>query len=456
MKKIIIITLLLSPIALMAQNWVYHNVGDTIFNRDTIYYDDWWIDDWSDSNLVAVHEFADIPHYQASVVLKYCYTDQPLNIIGLAVVANCGQLLFENIDSMDLPEYLYLYDATPDSFPLMKQIQWHATDPKRYMVLTAWREATGYNLPCCAKLGPFNYIFPIREYYFRGKPITVTDSFYVGASYNSRHSRVDGHITFGSYHAEYAGYRTGGAIVQCETNRCIPIPLRQYKWMHDGTTGLNSVPAFTWYYSYLNSQLYVFPIIELDTSFAHQPPEPCLCPDVENIRVQYDGNGAVIIWDDNNEHYSWQVCYGPAGTTPDNGTIIDAPIRATLISGLDSCTDYVAYVRGLCHDADSICYGNWSNGIAIRLCDSLSDITVLDSDDNMASLYPNPTSNNVTITASSQILHIEAVNSAGKKQTVMDANASGLTIDISSWPRDTYLLSIQTAKGIVTKKLVVK
>lgn len=52
MKKLIIIALLLLPAALSAQGWVYHNVGDTIFNRDTIYYDHWWIDDWSDSNIV--------------------------------------------------------------------------------------------------------------------------------------------------------------------------------------------------------------------------------------------------------------------------------------------------------------------------------------------------------------------------------------------------------------------
>ena len=68
MKKLIIIALLLSPAALSAQGWVYHNVGDTIFDRDTIYYDHWWIDDWSDSNIVNLDCYA-AERYGISVIL---------------------------------------------------------------------------------------------------------------------------------------------------------------------------------------------------------------------------------------------------------------------------------------------------------------------------------------------------------------------------------------------------
>ena len=193
--------LLHSP--LLAQHYFYYNEGDTIHGRDTIYPYQWWSEEWLadssnrlhveptlfvcyDSEHQSIVDYSlNSSHYFMGRILRYCYTEQPLRIVGIATSllvqessAHWGSPTDEN-PYMD--EYLLLYDAAADSFPLVGQLLYNHTRAVRYMDVDV-RTMTPVYCPPSPNL--FNQIVPIREHYF-DKPIIVYDSFYVGHTQNS-------------------------------------------------------------------------------------------------------------------------------------------------------------------------------------------------------------------------------------------------------------------------------
>lgn len=463
MKKTILIALFLLPTALWAQHWVYHNVGDTVFDRDTIYYYDWWKDEFPDyTDSMSSLDCRACFSQEFNIFLRKCYTNQPLKIIGLAVAAYSSLVQMSNemyhVDTLSLPEYLYLYDACTDSFPMKKTVQWRPSDPKRYMWFQYWL-AERTQESCCQYLyNHYTKVFPLHEYYFEDKPITVTDSFYVRFSSNNFSLRPTAEETFPyRYTPTYAGYNTGDA--DCSVATCAQMPIFTYKGMHDAPT-YTSLPANTWYYWRGRCYSAVFPIIEIDSSFAYQPPEPYICPPVENFRLgTVQEHSAVLMWNTNPEHDSWQISYGPSGTAPDDGTIINAPMQVAQATGLDSCRHYVAYVRAVCHDADSTCFSLWSDSLSIYFCDTTGghdpDPIGIDAPQNaLTELLPNPASTQVTVRARSSLSRVTVLDLQG--HTLLDRPVAGseTTLSVADWPAGTYLFIIQTSQGSETRKLV--
>lgn len=86
------------------------------------------------------------------------------------------------------------------------------------------------------------------------------------------------------------------------------------------------------------------------------------------------------------------------------------------------------------------------------IIEDCSDVTELD--ENLASVYPNPTSNIVKIEAEN-IQNVSIYNMLG--EMVLDSEASGDTFeyDFSNNESGVYLVRIETAKGIVTKRITV-
>ena len=75
-------------------------------------------------------------------------------------------------------------------------------------------------------------------------------------------------------------------------------------------------------------------------------------------------------------------------------------------------------------------------------------------------LFPNPAAHEVTVTSSFGISAIEAYNAAGAlvfgSSDSNQLSPSAMRLDVSSWPRGTYLLRIHTPAGTTTKKLIVQ
>ena len=66
-------------------------------------------------------------------------------------------------------------------------------------------------------------------------------------------------------------------------------------------------------------------------------------------------------------------------------------------------------------------------------------------------LFPNPTSNSITVTSTTKIVSLELYNLLGKR-VMLIKNKSKL--DLSNFNSGLYLLKIQTEQGIITKKVI--
>ena len=88
--------------------------------------------------------------------------------------------------------------------------------------------------------------------------------------------------------------------------------------------------------------------------------------------------------------------------------------------------------------------GGGTPGIGIQTNDLLYRYT---------SVQPNPATDKVRVTSSFGLTRIEAYDLRGR--LLFETPASGLKadLDVSSWPRGTYLLRISTPAGPTTKKL---
>ncbi len=69
---------------------------------------------------------------------------------------------------------------------------------------------------------------------------------------------------------------------------------------------------------------------------------------------------------------------------------------------------------------------------------------------------PNPASQQVRITSSFGLKSIEAFDAAGRRFCRVEAHGMAGTLDVSAWPRGTYVLHITTLNGTAVKKLIVE
>ena len=431
----------------------YHNVGDTIYDSNAIYFWQWHPTRWIDSsrhndiaaNLIFCEWYDDI--------LSYCYTDHPINIIGIA-----GACTIHRIDHLAPPdtimprrEFLRIYDACPDSFPLKKEVEWHHVPPDRYLSLKS-QKGTGQ---CCEDNIIGRDVVPIYEFYFDDKPVTVTDSFYVGGTMYSSGDLTDPenpsrYIINDHYTAYYAlvGFSDKNSFCpQCPR----PHLLQKYRSRYHQTFG-------QWIWKDSERFLLIFPIIEIDTTYNPQPQDTFVCPTASGLQVASQSDQTTwLMWNSSSEHQSWQISYGEAGTAPGEGTtdsVSGPPIFS--IVGLDSCRSYVAYVRAVCEHGDSTYFSDWSDPLDIYHCDHPVSIESSSPLDQFTQIIPSPASGTAQVVSSFQLQRIEVFNTAGT--SVYDSSADGIShsIDVSGWESGFYFAVIHSAGGIVTKKLVVK
>ncbi|MBP5516336.1 MAG: T9SS type A sorting domain-containing protein [Bacteroidales bacterium] len=508
--------------------YIYHNVGDTIMGRDTIYFDQWTPDEYlADST----HTIEDIDNaisdslfylqHQTPVgdgidpdtsatrrilslvftgeILRYCYTDHPIEIVGLAaaiepvwMVGGAGQSdqwhTTHDPDSTWLPEYLLLYTyGERDSFNLAKQVRWRKSDPVRYMKqsfrnLWGYYEITPWDRHCCNAKFDHEWYVPVHEYYF-DKPVTVTDSFYVGWTQYSNRILVPWHLLEGE------NYETGCNVVQMHVynhlfkvygemdqnynidycDSCATIPLFRYKYLKERELIFNhdSLGEWRWYPQMIADPVWrwednhayalVFPIVKIDTQYAYR------CPVVSNLHVEQtsvlsDGsNCAVLMWNSiGAADTTYEVCFGPAGTPPEDCTRMYSAYNAKNICGLDSCEEYVVYVRAKCHRGAVDFYGEWSEGLRVKICDdTMSGEGIGDIMEQLVRVVPNPATTQVRVLSSYTLSRVEVFDLQGNK--VLDQPAFGLTatFPVRDWPKGMYIVVVHTPAGTASKKLVV-
>ena len=473
----------------------YHRVGDTIVGRCPIYFYQWWTDDWlSDTShrLISMPWREDIfptaagpgeisgAPYPHGEVMQYGYTDTPLKIIGIATSLYISDFNLWDTVGMEpvFQEYLRLYDASDDGMMLLEEVPYDIHTGKRYMKVDSRNPHLLVGDDCCydAAIDRIDYR-EIREYYF-DKPVIVTDSFYVGYTTEchmntippgfewpggSIDTRTCGWEIFWDTYFSEIWYTGANCVSTCEE---IPYILHRYKdiewYMNPSNPSYgDTIPDTGWHWHYRPHFMLEFPIVLIDSLYV----DHYECPPVENFRVgHYGEHNAVLLWNSNDEQQSYQLSYGPAGTPPDSGTFINAPINAYNIMGLDSGVHYDAYVRAICLH-DSTVYSVWSDPVDIFIVDtSTHDVGIGDirpesllSDDGIV-LVPNPATDEVTILSSAPIRQVEVFDMQGKlvHASTPPSQTSCLRLETLNYPKGAYTVRILTTLGTTSKRLVVK
>lgn len=187
----------------------------------------------------------------------------------------------------------------------------------------------------------------------------------------------------------------------------------------------------------------VFPIIRRDCDS---------CPQVRGVEL-FKGSSTQFFlrWESGVNHRDWQVSYGPAGTAPDDGTMLAFSQRQSSLITVDPDSHYVAYVRARCRFARDE-WGPWSDPIDVHLNAPSNGIDAPGA--AAATLTPNPASKYVTVTAQNPIALVEAYDERGALVDRQHGNGTdALRLDTRTWSAGTYILRIHTTKGIASHNL---
>lgn len=437
-----------------AQRRIYHNSGDTIDNIDTIY----WTEDWFRSFVF------DTTKYKRDITtslvggsceaLMRCYTETPIQVIGMASTFypfGTQTHPSENwpITQTNTQEFMLLYQAYPDTTVLKLKLPISLTDPYRILKVTSPRQ----NYNCCNTRPSYAPYYRIYEKYI-DKPITVTDSFYVGATYYSMRDD-DGQLN--EDYLNYIFLASGAGEEPVEGCSSCFMPKRLFKAILSKplqmTYTLYPAGAVFWRQRY--AYMLTFPILLIDTTFAN-PMEEYECPQVSNFRAAMTWeSGGTLMWDVHARHRKWQIRICQVGQSYDN-YLVDTTVNVPYftVEGLQSTTHYTAYARAMCIHYDDTLYGDWSNGIDLY---TVVDVTAVDQSNEFVQLMPNPANDFVQVMSCFPINKVSLYDLQGRRvDTDIDINGVSAIIDVRKLPRGMYVVLVDNQQGVCTKKVVLK
>jgi hypothetical protein len=335
---------------------------------------------------------------------EYMYTDDTLQVYGIAASLTTewrffGSSIISGITDTSCEfvyDYLRLYEADPDS---LRQIGEDLLVNLRYTPVSYYVDL-GLIRSDFAPV--YNQIIPMYERYFT-TPVTVADSFYVG-----RCCRPDHHDGKEVYLIQLADSTYHG--------RAHSAWYLDYVW---------NWPLFDIYDSVIRGWRY-------DTVGPQQ-----FIPFLFPIIAPLDTVGDTIVIPRDTIINPGDTIIVPGDTIINGGDTIIVP-GDTIINGGDT----------IINPGDTIVVpGGDTTGVGIQGVNLLYRYTAV---------QPNPATDKVRVTSSFGLTRIEAYDLRGR--LLFETPASGLKadLDVSSWPRGTYLLRISTPAGPTTKKLLVQ
>ena len=403
---------------------------DTIQIRDMRLINRYFVPEWPDAfptvrdskgneYLHGYLENAAENYSQSKQKAYYMYTSDTLHVYGIAASLSTHWRLNPNsttdpnrgtiVDTSCefLYDYLRLYEADPDSLRHIGEellVNLRYTPVSYYIDLDLFRSFSGtYD---SVILQP---ILPMYERYFT-TPVTVVDSFYIGRRYRTDHR--DGRQVLLLQLADSLYHGTNHEAIY---------------WDYDGYWN----PA-GWAYQTLGPRQlfpFLFPIIA--------PPDTTTNPSDTTVVTPIDtvinlGDTLVVLPGDT-------LIIGGDTIVNTGDTIVVTPGGPIIIGG-----DTIVVNPG-----DSIVVNPVAPSVGLLQPDPIYRYTAL---------QPNPASDKVKVLSSFGISRIEAYDLKGRKVSEFRTLNSefSITLDVSSWPRGTYLLRITTPVGQTTKKLLLR
>ena len=287
--------------------------------------------------------------------------------------------------------------------------------------------------------GEYSLTHDVYEAFF-DTAITVTDSFYLAVHLESfSHEGSDyGFALPGLY--EYHRSLNGSELEFIAP----PVTWLAQGGFRYGSDGYHiPVPDNEWFTQepcrYAYGYILIFPILEV------------ICEEPDSVVWSPMGSGHVWVrWASGQWNSDWEVCYGPTGTLPGEGIVLQTATPSLILNDISIDTDYVVYVRSLCTVRDTV-WSEWSTGTPFTLRDQNIE-AISDAD---LTLVPNPTSGAVLLTTEAELTGVEVYTAAGVPFLRLPATGRTVRFDTSTWPAGTYLLTVSTSQGIVTRRLTV-
>ncbi len=468
-KTILLFAFIATSVCAMAQVDTLR-IGDrepTYYYWDTNWWDHYFIN-YPGANQIYWYSVGALSHaYCKAEVARYCYSDQPLRVIGIAVAAS----IFFDYNSVTtpatesemlakmVPEYLRLYevDSATDNMILLDQAEWTHTLAPRYKIATSYEHATSYT--------KYEDLYEV----FFDSVITVHDSFYVAMTGNNNYYRpnVDrasvcmaatrASDLYGYDVSEWAPkpnhYRRKLHLVDVNnidfTFEETDTNWHSYSVLYHHEASSNKAPDLTDF-------MYIFPIIDTSRII---PPPTCRTPNGLTLVYVNDGT-ATLAWSGGNADH-WELSLCADGCEPEEGSITQWNSSAATLQGLDTAQWYEARVRAVCSHDDSIYYSDWSDSLRFYMPGSNggggTDPTGIETTaDRYTYVMPNPASGNVTVASSFRIGDVELLDLNGKSHLRTTVDGLSAALDISSLPAGTYIVRVTTSAGTAYKKLIVK
>ena len=354
------------------------------------------------------------------------YTDDTLQVYGIAACLTTRWYLYKDkewvIDQIQsglldtsrdyMYDYLRLYEAERDSLRHIGEellVHLNNTPVSYYVDMDLMygndiiRRADGSD-----SIVRLYYIppLPIYERYF-STPVTVADSFYVGRRYRPVAYRSQNKQIIVPYVGDTAA--GVGYLARC----AVKLNVDWHKGWWYQNLGRIDFPFF-------------FPIIAPPDTTVN-PPDTVINPIDTVINI---GDTVVVLPGDT-------IVVGGDTLVNTGDTIVVIPGEPVIIGG-----DTLVVNPG-----DSVVVNPGTPAVGFVQPDLVYRYT---------SVQPNPATDRVKVVSSFGLTRIEVYDTRGR--LLHDLPASGLkaTLDVSSWPRGTYLLRITTPVGQTTKKLLVQ
>ena len=179
------------------------------------------------------------------------------------------------------------------------------------------------------------------------------------------------------------------------------------------------------------------------------------CYDVENLRYEPVGSAgtmAYVQWGLDILHDYYEVSYGPVGTPPGDGTVIQTHQPRVVINQLDRNTRYDVYVRAHC-DRDTSGWSSWSDTLHVHLATYGID----NVGDEILSLSPNPARGTATVRCEAGVQSVEVVSATGATVLSLDGGgAQACVLDLAGLAKGVYVVRIATPQGTAAQKLAVE
>jgi hypothetical protein len=450
------------------------NVAHAQQDKDTLSYPSWWGYYYPPLDTMAI--FFDTDEYDALEVASPGYYEylqfeviQPLLVYGIAVTpTRKGPRFYRtfhnlpgepdppNVDSSALDLYAVLIQKEGDRFVQVDSAKWHWREPDKYFRYTARH-------PNPSRLHYSEVVVPVYEFYF-DTPHFVYDSFYIGFKSDYAMSpNFDSTVANSLHYPQQWAFHTCFMVNGVGLNNSRTWYMPRWGKQHHGWVSMDDDPLLVGP-SFWGG---LFPIIiPPDTDAVVSIP-------VTGFHQTDDYDGwPVFLWNGTAGQELYELSYGPADQDTDSYQVVSTTYSWLILrdSTLDSTVVYAARCRARNHHAcalhDTVMWSRWTDTVQFwtgryRPGSAPDDsVGIVSPSDAVAfTLSPNPAKGQVAVRADIWEPYSVAVRDEQGREVLRRKLAAGtrtLTIDVADYPSGTYFVTLTTAKGTSTQKLVVE